>query len=109
MDSGRLETAHTRALAWLLDKGGHGFGSRLLAALLSHLAEGREILLTHVSKVESEHLIQGGPSSLDAGRIDVLAEGRWEESGKEVSWRLVIEARSMRGRARTNWHGTTTG
>jgi hypothetical protein len=93
MDYGRLETAHTRALAWLLDKREHGFGFRLLAALLSQFANGRQVRLTHVTKVESEYLIHGGPSSMDAGRIDVLAEGRWEESGKEVSWRMVIEAK----------------
>jgi hypothetical protein len=92
-DFGRLETAHTRALAWLLDKEEHGFGSHLLEALLRHLLEGRAIRLTQVNKVASEYPIQCGRSSLDAGRIDVLADGRWEESGKEVFWRLVIEAK----------------
>jgi hypothetical protein len=93
MDYGRLETAHTRALAWLLDDQDHGFGSRLLEALLRLLLEGREIRLTHVSRVESERPVRCGPASADAGRIDVLAEGRWEESGNEVPWRLVIEAK----------------
>jgi len=93
MDFGRLETALTRALAWLLDKEEHGFGSSLLDALLRHLLDGRAIHLTEVEKAASEYLIQCGPSSLDAGRIDVLAEGRWVESGKEARWRLVIEAK----------------
>ncbi|MFI5366206.1 MAG: PD-(D/E)XK nuclease family protein [Candidatus Binatia bacterium] len=86
MDYGRLETAHTRALAWMLDDREHGFGFQLLNALLLHLLEGRRIRLTRVDRVESE-------VRTDAGRIDVLAKGRWEEMGKEVSWLLVIEAK----------------
>jgi PD-(D/E)XK nuclease superfamily len=93
MDYGRLETAHTRALAWLLGDQEHGFGSRLLEALLRLLLEGREIRLTHVGTVESEHPVPCGPTSGGPGRVDVLAEGRWEESGEEVTWRLVIEAK----------------
>src|SRR5437016_4569566 len=38
MDYGRLETAHTRTLAWLLDpEREHGFGQILIAALLRRL------------------------------------------------------------------------
>ena len=40
LDYGRLETAHTRALAWLLGDREHGFGFRLLEALLAHLGLG---------------------------------------------------------------------
>ena len=93
MDYGRLETAHTRALAWLLGDREHGFGFQLLEALLLHLLEGRQVRLTHVDRVESESPVYCGPASVDAGRLDILAEGRWEELGKEVSWRLVIEAK----------------
>jgi hypothetical protein len=90
MDYGRLETAHTRALAWLLGDREHGFGTQLLEALVSHL-EGRQVRLTDVARVESEYPVSCGPT--EAGRIDILAEGRWEEVGNEVSWRLVIEAK----------------
>jgi hypothetical protein len=94
MDFGRLETAHTRALAWMLDnRREHGFGNQLLEALLRHLMKGRRIRVTHVDNVESEFLIHFGPARTEAGRIDVLAKGRWEEMGKEVSWLLVIEAK----------------
>lgn len=93
MDYGRLETAHTRALAWLLGDREHGFGFQLLEALLLHLLEGRRIRLTHVDKVESEYAVYCGPAPTDGGRIDILAEGRWEELENEVSWRLVIEAK----------------
>jgi hypothetical protein len=93
MDYGRLETAHTRALAWLLDDREHGFGFRLLEALLLHLLEGRQIRRTHVERVESEYVVDRGSASTGKGRIDILAEGRWEESGEEVSWLLVIEAK----------------
>ena len=93
MDYGRLETAHTRTLAWLLDKEEHGFGFQLLEALLLHLPESGAIRLTRVGRVESELPVRCGPSRKSAGRIDVLAEGTWDESGNEVSWLLVIEAK----------------
>ena len=95
MDYGRLETAHTRTLAWMLDKQEHGFGSQLLEALLCHLLKGRRIRLTDVDQVESEYPVDyGGPARTEAGRIDILAKGRWEdEMGKKVSWLLVIEAK----------------
>ena len=90
MDYGRLETAHTRALAWLLGKGKreHGFDFQLLEALLRHLLNGRQIRLSRASEimVESEH-------SAGGGRIDIFAKGFWEEDGHEASWRLVIEAK----------------
>ena len=63
MGYGRLETAHTRTMAWLLGEEEHGFGSRLLEALLSLLLDGRKIHLTHVSKVESERPVRCGPAS----------------------------------------------
>jgi hypothetical protein len=93
MDYGRLETAHTRALEWMLGDHEHGFGNQLLEALLRHLLKGRRIRLTHVDQVESEYLVDYGPGRTEVGRIDVLARGRWEELGKEVSWLLVIEAK----------------
>ncbi len=94
MDYGRLETAHTRTLAWMLDNREHGFGTQLLEALLRYLLKGRQIRLTHVDQVKSEYLVDYGPARTESGRIDVLAKGRWEEMGKEeVSWLLVIEAK----------------
>lgn len=93
MDYGRLETAHTRALAWMFDDQEHGFGNQLLEALLRHLLKDRQIRLTHVDQVESEYPVDYGPARTEVGRIDVLAKGRWEEMGKEVSWLLVIEAK----------------
>jgi hypothetical protein len=93
MDYGRLETAHTRALAWLLDnRREHEFGSRLLEALVNHIL-GRRVHLTNVKKVESEYPISQGSSATGSGRIDIFAEGDWEEFGKEFFWRLAIEAK----------------
>jgi len=92
MEYGRLETAQTRTLAWLLDSREHGFGNRLLETLLPHLLEGRQIRLTRVDRVESEVLIGDGVT-VPSGRIDVLAQGHWDESGSEVPWLLVIEAK----------------
>jgi len=88
MGYGRIETAHTRTLAWLLeDNKEHGFGSKLLEALLLYLLRGRKIRVTKVDKVESEHAIY-------KGRFDVFAEGRWREEGRgEMRWVLVIEAK----------------
>ena len=91
MDYGRLETAHTRALAWLLDDKEHGFGFKLLEALLLHLVE--DVRVTQLDRVKSEYSVYCGPTSTDGGRLDILAEGRWEKLGNDVSWRLVIEAK----------------
>jgi hypothetical protein len=90
MDYGRLETAHTRTLAWLLDpKGEHGFGDTLLAALLRRLLGQDPTHLLRVERVESEVSIDGASAK---GRLDVLAEGRWED-GERSGWMLVIEAK----------------
>jgi hypothetical protein len=93
IDYGRLEIAHTRALAWLLGDHEHGFGSKLIESLLLYLLPGRQISLTQTPRVEREYQVQFGRLSTDLGRIDILAEGCWEESGKEVSWRLALDAK----------------
>ena len=98
MDYGRLETAHTRTPAWLLDPHGkHGFGDKLLAALLQRIL-GRGFGKLSVERVASELSVAG----LEAkGRLDVLAEGSWENDGKPTRWVLVIEAKvgAMEGEA----------
>lgn len=93
MDSGRLEKAHTRTLAWLLDPAKneeHGFGDSLLEALLGRLAGRKHFVRLLVNRVASEYLLEG---SAGAGRLDVLAEGDWECMGERVRWLLVIEAK----------------
>lgn len=93
MDYGRLEIAHTRALAWLLGDREHGFRHELLEALVRHLTEDRTISQISVSRVESEWPIYCGPLAADMGRIDVLAEGKWQKNSTELAWRLVIETK----------------
>jgi hypothetical protein len=93
MDSGRLETAHTRTLAWLLDpkkNEEHGFGDVLLAALLGRLADRDHFDRLQVERVIPEFPLEG---SAGEGRLDVLAEGEWESRGQLVRWTLVIEAK----------------
>jgi hypothetical protein len=90
MDAGRLETAHTRTLAWLLDpKAEHGFGITLIVALLRHLSGEDWSAGLRVERVQSEYLIGGSSAK---GRLDVLAEGAWED-GQRNGWVLVIEAK----------------
>jgi hypothetical protein len=91
MDYGRLETAPTRTLAWLLDSTReHGFGDKLLAALLQRILNRGDFDKFSAERVTSEQSVAG----LDAkGRLDVLAEGTWEDHGKRVRWLLVIEAK----------------
>lgn len=96
MELGRRETAHTRALAWLLDPAGeHGFGNVLLEALLNSRLQGeqRRVHITVVNRVACECRVDCDPDEEDAGRLDVFAEGRWEEESQESPWRLVIEAK----------------
>lgn len=94
MDYGRLETAHTRTLAWLLDpRKEHGFGDRLLRALLSHLSNEQHIDPLSVKRVEGEYPIDSTESGAQ-GRLDVLAEGEWGlQPGRSMPWTLVIEAK----------------
>jgi hypothetical protein len=90
MDYGRLETAHTRALTWLLHpEREHGFGTALLAALLRRLSAGNCSDSPRVTRVESEFPIDGSSAK---GRLDVLAEGTWA-AGQRSGWVLVIEAK----------------
>ncbi len=93
MDSGRLETAHTRTLAWLLDPGKdeeHGFSDTLMAALLEQLANRSRFDRLYVQEVVSEYPLEG---SAGKGRFDILARGEWERSDERVRWILVIEAK----------------
>lgn len=97
MNYGRLETAHTRTLAWLLDPTKeHGFGNELIEALLAHVetrlgeVAQRCPRAIQVESVESE-LSFKLRSSRQKGRIDVFAEGRWID--EDASWLLVIEAK----------------
>jgi hypothetical protein len=91
LDYGRLETAHTRSLAWLLGNREHGFGFRLLESLLARL--GLDGTSVRAGRVESEVPIRSGHHKGDAGRLDVLAEGQLDTNDGESSWRLVIEGK----------------
>lgn len=86
MHCGRLETAHTHLLAWLLDPTKeHGFGLRLLQALLGFFREMPGTL--QIEKVQPEFPIEDG-------RIDVLVQGRTREAERQADgWLLVIEAK----------------
>jgi hypothetical protein len=89
MDSGRWEKAHTQTLAWLLDpKSEHGFGTTLLAALLGRLSGCDCSDRLRVEQMKSEYQIYGSDAK---GRLDVLAEGTWNE--ERGGWVLVIEAK----------------
>ena len=91
MEYGRLETAHTRSLAWLLDpKSEHGFRDRLLAALLLRLSNREHVEGLSVDLVKTEHHVHSGN---EHGRLDVIAEGQWREDGATSRWVLVIEAK----------------
>ena len=90
MDYGRLETAHTRVLAWLLDpEAEHGFGTALLAPLLRRAGGGDHSDVLRVERVAPEFMIG---TSEAMGRLDVVAEGTWE-GAEGGGWLLVIEAK----------------
>jgi hypothetical protein len=87
MDYGRLETAHTNVLAWLLDPSKpHGFAETLLRALLNWHSDGCGSAELNSERVVKEHPIPGG-------RLDVLAEGNWMDAGTLIPWVLAIEAK----------------
>jgi hypothetical protein len=93
MDYGRLETAHTRTLSWLLDpKKEHGFGSRLLEALLKRV--GGRPLPAEVKDIQSELCVEQPGEGGRNCRLDVFATGDWTDSGgKRIPWSLVLEAK----------------
>jgi len=89
MERGRLETAHTAVLAWLLDpRREHGFGPALLAELLTRLAGPTDPSSIIVEKCEPEFAIA-------EGRLDVLLQGtaRRVDDESSWSWLLMIEAK----------------
>jgi hypothetical protein len=88
MDCGRLEIAHTRTLAWLLNpRGEHGFGSRMIESLVHHLHKGKRPQF-RVETVKAEQFYDN-PDDEDAGRTDVWIKGVLDEK----PWLLVIEAK----------------
>lgn len=90
MDYGRLETAHTRAFAWMLDpRKEHGFGCELAKALL---------LLPHfhgpgfTDKISVDDV--WAEYQIDDGRLDVLVYGNSLNSeGTREDWLLLVEAK----------------
>jgi hypothetical protein len=92
MDYGRLEVAHTRTLAWLLDPTKeHGFGDALLRTWVCQLLDAQGCREFSVSRVEPELFIESGPGI--GGRIDVLAEGHLTDGAAVRRWMLVVEAK----------------
>ena len=91
MQHGRLETAHTQVLAWLLDpKKEHGFGDGLLRSLLSVLVGGAGLDPSVLIRVEATH----AEFPFEEGRLDVLALGEFSRpDGSAGRWLLLIEAK----------------
>jgi hypothetical protein len=92
MDYGRLEVAHTRTLAWLLDPSKeHGFGASLLSALFplfdDEIAKNRPF---KIKDVRSENLHYDSDNEI-LGRTDIWIEGKWDDNKK--SFLIVIEAK----------------
>jgi PD-(D/E)XK nuclease superfamily len=88
---GRVETAHTSALTWLLSPSQtHGLGTRLLAALLSHLAKSPDAAIS-ANEVRPEHRLVLSGKYL--GRLDVFGTGNWVKGSDTAGWLLAIEAK----------------
>ncbi|MBI5767423.1 MAG: PD-(D/E)XK nuclease family protein [Verrucomicrobia bacterium] len=91
LDFGRLETAHTRTLAWLMNPNEeHGFGDRLLLAFLRRvfrLASGTR--LVGDIRVESETR-----DDACGDRLDIDISGEWRLPNEKVQrWLVIIEAK----------------
>jgi hypothetical protein len=92
MGLGRLEVAHTRTLAWLLDpKREHGFRDTLLQALCRHVRNSDEVLRLGVKNVHVERFHRNIDED-GAGRTDIWIEGSWTEPNSKP-WLIVIEAK----------------
>ena len=93
MAYGRLEVAHTRALAWLLDPNGqHGFDNALVNSRLSKLSRLSRRRTFYVDSVEAERFYSISAGE-DAGRTDVWVEGSWTERTVTKPGLIVVEAK----------------
>jgi len=91
MDHGRLERAHTKVLAWLLDPNNedHDMGSHLLTAIL------RRIDADLADRVDLQSIVAESEKVIDGNdRLDVFVAGKIrDEAGNLKKWCLVIEAK----------------
>lgn len=91
LDLGLHETAHTRALAWLLDPGKeHGFENVLLGALLRKVFDKAAL---HLSDVTVTSEFRSGESR---DRIDLHLQGSWTDiyqNGAPERWKIILEAK----------------
>jgi hypothetical protein len=93
MDYGRLEVAHTRALAWLLDPSNeHGFDNALVKSMLEKLDWPGRRRAFCVRSVEAERFYKNSAEE-DAGRTDVWLEGLWGDTQGGKPGLIVIEAK----------------
>jgi hypothetical protein len=92
MDYGRLERAHTRTVAWLLNpRETHGFGTELLDAMFQLALGGPSPVPVHVQQVISEYPID--VPGVGFGFIDIFAKGTWQIDDHVEQWVLVVEAK----------------
>jgi hypothetical protein len=92
MDYGRLEVAHTRTLAWLLDSRieEHEFGGSLLQALLPLFDDGTKDREFQIIDVISEQIHYDNDNEI-LGRTDIWIEGIWKDDNNPFL--IVIEAK----------------
>jgi PD-(D/E)XK nuclease superfamily protein/uncharacterized protein DUF4339 len=88
----RVEVAHTRALAWLLNPNKqHGFGSILFDAIWEHLSGEPITEMPFMEDVDSEKRIE--LNGKYAGRLDIFLRGRFLGAQGQSPWVLCIEAK----------------
>ncbi|MEC9357164.1 MAG: PD-(D/E)XK nuclease family protein [Pseudomonadota bacterium] len=85
IELGRLETANTRALAWLMDgKQPHGFGCGVADAVIRAAFPGSPTVTSVLESVPEK--------VVPVGRVDVWVKGTWENE-RQPRWLLTIEAK----------------
>jgi hypothetical protein len=90
---GRLEVAHTRTLAWLLNpRESHGFGKAMLDVLLRSFQGGRKLVAFDVREVDAERFYRNSDGA-DAGRTDIWIELTWRNPTGMKPRLVVIEAK----------------
>lgn len=94
IDFGRLETAHTRTLAWLLNPGeAHGFGHRLVFPFLKRVFGNEAGRDPRDIEVESERPVSD-LRGVNLGRLDILLRGTWTSlAGTPEKWVVLVEAK----------------
>lgn len=92
IDYGRLETAYTRALAWLLSPNErHGFGDAIAREVLKKWIPDLNHIVLSITRTISEYYLPLGGNRF--GRIDLWIEAKTTDGKRQLPILVVVETK----------------